>query len=255
MLGIGRRAKDPVIGRGNTRLPHQVLGKHLRYLQAPPRPSAGRRCAGPRAEKRRRSPCTAALRVRPRSGRFPPCGQTAPGRAYRLPRSIHSARRRLSPRCPGAEDGRHAFRLLELPAKGVLPPSLADDQDFQPRDSRENARKKGLSYYRKQTGTANSRDRRRATAQPGLLAGRIKPDLVDDLVSSRPGIHGYHRVILPEAEEREMHLGIAAGRDKRTQRGLACGITDQFDGFFAVRIEEPSVRYRLAWCAPCRRSW
>ena len=33
MLGVGRRAEDPVVGRGDARLPHQLLGEDLAPLQ------------------------------------------------------------------------------------------------------------------------------------------------------------------------------------------------------------------------------
>ena len=131
MLGVGRRAKDSVIGRRDARLPHQLLGEDLAPLEL------GRFLARPEDSQ------TLALKdvddplgqrlLRPDDGQadslaFGELDQAAV--VARLDRDVLGIDRRAGvARC--AEDGRHLRRLLELPAKGVFTPSLADDQDFQ----------------------------------------------------------------------------------------------------------------------------
>ena len=131
MLGVGGRAEDPVVGRRDARLPHQLLGEDLAPFQLgrvlaraeDPQPLALEDVDDPLGQR--------LLRARRPSGRSPLAWRTGSGRGGRPARSARSARRAPCPRCPGHSRPRHAGRLLELPAEGVLTPPLADHQDFQ----------------------------------------------------------------------------------------------------------------------------
>jgi len=131
MLGVGRGAEDPIIGRRDPRLPHQVLGKDLAPLQLGRLP--------PRAENAHALPLEDvddALDERllgTDNGQADPLAfgeLDQPAEIARLDRDVlHIQGGAGVPR--SAEDRGDARRLLELPAKSVLTPSLADDEDFQ----------------------------------------------------------------------------------------------------------------------------
>ena len=126
MLGVGRRAEDAVVGRRDAGLPHQVLGEDLAPLEL----------GGflPRAE----DPQALALEdvddpldqrllgADDRQADALPLGELdQPAEVARLDRTFWASS--AVPALPGAQiDGRDARRLLELPAKGVLTPPLAD---------------------------------------------------------------------------------------------------------------------------------
>ncbi len=131
MLGVGPRAEDPVVGRRDARLPHQVLGEDLAplqlggFLSRPEDPQAlalkdvddplGQRLLG--ADDRQADPLALGeLEQAPEIARLD-------RHVLRVERRARVARR--------AKDRRHAWRLLQFPAKSVLTPSLADHQDFQ----------------------------------------------------------------------------------------------------------------------------
>ena len=131
MLGVGGRAEDPVVGRRDARLAHQLLGEDLAPLELggvlaraeDPQPLAlegvddpeGQRLLGPDD----RQPDPLAL------GEL----DQAAG-VVRLDRDVLGVERRARvARC--AEDRLDPRRLLQLPAEGVLPPPLADHENFQ----------------------------------------------------------------------------------------------------------------------------
>ena len=137
MFGIGSRSEDPIIGRGNPCLAHQVLGEDLGTFQL----------GGVLA----RSEDAQAL---PLKDVHDPLGQRlfradhgqadalTPGKLQQAPliarfngHVLHVERRSRVAR--STENRGHPRRLLQFPAQGVLTPSLADHQNFQPRDSPE----------------------------------------------------------------------------------------------------------------------
>ncbi len=137
MLGVGRRAEDPVVGRRDARLAHQLLGEDLAPLQL------GGIAAG--AE----DPQALAL-----EGIDDPVdqrllgaddGQSHPlalgeldqgaGVAHLLGDVVRVERRARV--AGGAVDRPDPRRLLQFPAEGVLPPSFAYHEDFQRGDSLE----------------------------------------------------------------------------------------------------------------------
>ena len=128
VLGIGRRAEDPVVGRRDARLPHQVLGEDLAPLQLGgflPRPEDPQALAledvdDPLDQR--------LLRADDRQADAFASWRTGPARGNRRARSRTFCTSSGRARVPGcAEDGRDARRLLQLPAKSVLTPPFADD--------------------------------------------------------------------------------------------------------------------------------
>ncbi len=131
MLGVGGRAEQPVIGRRDARLPHQLLGEDLAPFQLgggparaeDPQPLAlegvddpeGQRLLGP--DDRQADPFSL--------GEL----DQGPGVAG-LDRHVLGVE--VRPRVPRrAEDRGDPGRLLQLPAKGVLAPAFPDHEDFQ----------------------------------------------------------------------------------------------------------------------------
>ena len=131
MLGVGPRAKDPVVGRGDGRLPHQLLGEELAPLEL------GGFLAGTE------DPQSLALKYvdDPLGQRlFRPDDRQADslalGELEQAPVIARLDRHVLAVKCRSGvarstDYRRHAGRFLQFPAKSVLSPSLADHQDFQ----------------------------------------------------------------------------------------------------------------------------
>jgi len=127
MLGIRGRSEDAVIGRGDPRLTHEVLGEDLAPFQL------GRLLA--RSEDAQALALEDVddplgerlLRADDRQADTLALGELdqAPG----IPRlDGHVMHVQGGPRVPGGAEGRRGpARLLEFPAKSVLTPSLADD--------------------------------------------------------------------------------------------------------------------------------
>ena len=131
MLGVGPRAEDPIVGRGDGRLPHQLLGEKLAPLELggflsraeDPQALALKDVDDPLGQR--------LLRADNRQADSLALGELeqAPVIA-RLDRHVLRVERR-SGVARRANDRRHAGRFLQFPAKSVLTPPLADHQDFQ----------------------------------------------------------------------------------------------------------------------------
>jgi hypothetical protein len=131
MFGIGGGAKDPVVSRGNSRLPHQVLGEDLGSLNLGS-VFPGTENAQALALKNVNDPLGERL-LRTHDGQ----SDTLAARELNQASLIASFDRDvLCVQCRAGIPRRtknpsDAGRLREFPAQGVLAPSLADHQDFQ----------------------------------------------------------------------------------------------------------------------------
>ena len=100
MLGVGARAEDPIVGRRDARLPHQLLGEKLAPLELggffsrpeDPQALALKNVDDPLGQR--------LFRARRRSGRLPRAWRTGAVPGNRPARSTRSARRAPCRRCP-----------------------------------------------------------------------------------------------------------------------------------------------------------
>ena len=135
MLGIGSRSEDAIIGRGNPGLPHQVLGKDFGTFEF-----GGVLARSEDAQSLALKDIDNSLRQRLFR---PDHGQADALASGKLQQAALIARfdghvlhvEGGSRVARGTVHRGHARRLLQLPAQGVLAPSLADHQNFQTRDS------------------------------------------------------------------------------------------------------------------------
>ena len=131
MLGVGPRAEDPIVGRGDARLPHQLLGEELAPLQLggflpraeDPQALALKYVDDPLGKRLLRADNRQADSLALGELEQAPVIARLDRHVLRVERRAGIARR--------TNDRRHAWRLLQFPAKSVLTPSLADHQDFQ----------------------------------------------------------------------------------------------------------------------------